>query len=60
MKEEHARFLTKNCNRLKNGECHNMGCLRRGQYNSYERPIKYDKATCVSYEIYQELKGRGE
>jgi hypothetical protein len=56
MNEEHKQFLTENCNRLKYGVCHNLGCLRRGNYLKGTVPPDYDKATCVPYEIFKILE----
>ena len=56
MNKEHKQFLTENCNRLKYGECHTLGCMRRGGHKKGEMPVDYNKATCVPYEIFKELE----
>jgi hypothetical protein len=58
MKEDHKEFLKENCNRLKYGKCASLGCLRRGNYEKGKIPPEYDKATCIPYEIYQELEAK--
>jgi len=60
MNNEHKEFLTEQCNKLKYGKCCNLGCLRRGGYEKGVVPPQYDKATCIPYEIYQELFGQKE
>lgn len=54
---EHKQFLTEQCNRLKYGKCCTLGCLERGGYEK-GNPPNCDKATCIPYEIHQELFGK--
>ena len=58
MKDDYKEFLTENCNRLKYGKCCTLGCLKRCKYEKGKVPPDYNKATCVPYEIFQELKER--
>lgn len=58
MNDEQRQFLTENCNRLKYGECHTLGCLRRGNYEKGKTPTDYSKATCVPYEIFLKLEAK--
>lgn len=55
MNEDHKKFLTENCNRLLHGECHNLGCMRRGGHKKGDT-VDYDKATCSAFEIFNILK----
>ena len=57
MNADHKEFLTKNCNRLKYGICHVAECLSRGGHRRGV-PVDYSKATCVPYEIFQELEAK--
>lgn len=54
--EEHKNYLRYECVRLRSGtgECYTLACLKRGGYNRGEKP-DYSKATCIAYEIHQEL-----
>jgi hypothetical protein len=54
MKPEHEKFLTEQCNRLKNGQCTTLSCLKRGGYPEKGKTV--DVATCEAYEIYLLLK----
>jgi hypothetical protein len=54
MKPEHEKFLTEQCNRLKNGQCSTLRCLKRGGYP--EKGKTHELATCEAYEIYLLLK----
>jgi hypothetical protein len=53
MNQDHCKYLTDECMRLTYGECRTRGCLVRGGYKN--GPVDSNKATCISYEIYNEL-----
>jgi len=58
MKPEHEEFLKSQCNRLKNGQCSTLRCLKRGGYPEKGKTV--DVATCEAYEIYLLLKNAEE
>lgn len=55
MIDEQLDFLKGHCNRLKNGLCSTLNCLKRGGLRKGEKP-DYSLATCVPFEIKKELE----
>lgn len=57
IEEEHIEWIGRKCNRVVNGTCHTLSCLRRGGYKDGESWNKDNNvSTCIPYEIYLELK----
>lgn len=54
--EEHIEWVGSKCNRVVNGTCHTLSCLRRGGYVDGQM-VGWDVnvSTCVAYEVWKEL-----
>lgn len=55
MNKEQFEFLKGHCNKLENGLCSTLNCLKRGGLRKGEKP-DYSLATCVPLEITKEFE----
>ncbi len=58
-KNKMTKFLTENCNKLKNGTCHSLNCLKRGGYvRGVSIAGDHSIATCEILELHKFLEIR--